>query len=77
MQHRKYKRDGIVTSRDLNMDAEDIHAYPKFAANFLVVTSLKTLAVYPYQLTGEKSISNHGYQITIKTIFCCNLLKNQ
>jgi hypothetical protein len=49
-----------------------INSYPKFAAYFLVITLLKALAVYPDQLRGEKSISNHGYQITIVTIPGCS-----
>jgi hypothetical protein len=46
--------------------------YPEFAAYFLVITPLKTLTVYPYQLTAEESISDHGYQTTIIPILGCS-----
>lgn len=46
--------------------------YPQFAANFLVVTLLKTFTIYPYKLFSEKSIPDHRHETTIITIFGCN-----
>lgn len=46
--------------------------YPELAAYFLVITPIKTLAIYPNQLTREESISDHGYQTTIISILGCS-----
>ena len=62
----------ISKYRKPHADKFEFKHFTEFAAYFLVITLLETLAVYPNQFTGEESISDHGHQTTIITILGCS-----